>query len=763
MIDMDRNRKTFRSNIKSRNGKRLPGMEVYYQGLELSEGDITRATLPILARGGLGIQHEYSSSTAVYKSVNNSSTAGLEKIIDLFIKIGTGATFADGSSEVDFTNLVGQSFTINNPEYKKDPSVVSKFRFEFTALVGIDPRLLYQENGMYTGDSGRRGDAFNANMKDHLLRPYPRVDRNHEEFETKFAVELAEYGKLDTGKYLIPVGFPTSPFPGDQYPNNINGSSKIDPDNFDLTDVSVYTRLAANPYWLYAVITRAFYNALPPYFEILDPDTVPQYPNVSKASGAISLWDQFSMDNSAPSTPLRIKLRYKPNTPAANFSASNSVSSAADISIDPWDFTRDYEWARVGYKAIEKDRNIFYEDFRTDFLKQTEIRPLDGDVASINLYTPQTSVGTTTPSFIAGSDIVKYEEVLSNTTAYASSAQLVSEHMQIRKSQKRDALINTYATEFTYFEDVHYVDPDQQTHSNLREQWVQWVDVNDHGGDEELAKLQHLINVFDYRYSPMRLHPEAPMSGRIDIFNRVRSFYENMPEAVLSNTKRTISAQSFDLKSTTITVDTWLKKSEEIDLKKFEDVNGKRNEGNYEYHVIENIGTSLITLNGNTLPLGIYRSYDWGWEDSNLTTFSAKIKYRDETIESSWSSLATPSTYPALGKTTQDDAVYAGYVATQSPGPSIMFNDYFDQQEPDVLDYIEEERWTRIDDEMMVWLTQRYWDHDNNAATTEEETGRSVEIDRREYQQSDYLYANTGHTTVHYQRVNGIIAQEHKR
>ena len=93
----------------------------------------------------------------------------------------------------------------------------------------------------------------------------------------------------------------------------------------------------------------------------------------------------------------------------------------------------------------------------------------------------------------------------------------------------------------------------------------------------------------------------------------------------------------------------------------------------------------------------------------------------------------------------------------------IMFVDYFDQREPDVLDYVEEDPWTSIDDEMMIWLTKRYYDHDNNSSTPEEPTGRTIEIDPREYQQDAYLYANTGHTTVHYERVNGIIAPEWKR
>ena len=102
-------------------------------------------------------------------------------------------------------------------------------------------------------------------------------------------------------------------------------------------------------------------------------------------------------------------------------------------------------------------------------------------------------------------------------------------------------------------------------------------------------------------------------------------------------------------------------------------------------------------------------------------------------------------------------------VLKKDPGEAVMFNDYFDQEEPDVLDYVEEQRWSRIDDEMIVYLTQMFHDDDNDISTPQVATGRSFEIDRRDWQQSDYLYANTGHTTVHYEQVNGIIAPEWKR
>ena len=473
---------------------------------------------------------------------------------------------------------------------------------------------------------------------------------------------------------------------------------------------------------------------------------------------------------------LRIKLRYNPIVPGSNFAITHSASPAmyngADITIAPWDFTIGSKYVRVGQKTIEELPHVFYENRRTDFLQQTEVRPTFIDdttsieSAVIHFTGPTVSLGTTIPPIASGVDIVKYEEQLAAYSATPSSPQVVSEQLGILKTQKRDALRNSYSRDFTYYEDVHYVDPNQQRHSNLEEQWPQWLDIDDFANEQE-AFVQHLTNVFDYRYTPVRLLPEAPMSGRIDVLDHIRSFYDNMPEAVLTNTKKTISAQSFELDSVTIMKSKYLKKSEEIDVKKFEDVIGKRDEGHNGYHIVEIVSPQL----GIT---GIVRSINFQYQNLQLS-----LTFRDlggNPFSLYWD-IPAPDTPPLLGdKNITGYAFYHGYVPPYYPvtivnddihDPEtvdrVMILDYFDQIEPDVLDYVEEEPWSRIDDEMMVWLTKKYYDHDDNPFTAELATGRSIEIDRRKYQQDAYLYANTGHTTVHYEQVNGIIAPEWKR
>ena len=78
-----------------------------------------------------------------------------------------------------------------------------------------------------------------------------------------------------------------------------------------------------------------------------------------------------------------------------------------------------------------------------------------------------------------------------------------------------------------------------------------------------------------------------------------------------------------------------------------------------------------------------------------------------------------------------------------------MFNDYFDQEPLDNHDYIEDERWTRIDDTMLDILTFN--------------ANRVTHIDRREWQESDYIDTATGFINSQESGHGGIIYRELKR
>lgn len=103
--------------------------------------------------------------------------------------------------------------------------------------------------------------------------------------------------------------------------------------------------------------------------------------------------------------------------------------------------------------------------------------------------------------------------------------------------------------------------------------------------------------------------------------------------------------------------------------------------------------------------------------------------------------------YPKQDDTNRDIA-FEDLQGTRQDEKAI-WNDYFDQQPLDSHDYIEDERWTRIDDAMLDILTFN--------------ANRSMHIDRREWQETDYVYTATGFINTQTAGQDGIIYRELKR
>ena len=80
---------------------------------------------------------------------------------------------------------------------------------------------------------------------------------------------------------------------------------------------------------------------------------------------------------------------------------------------------------------------------------------------------------------------------------------------------------------------------------------------------------------------------------------------------------------------------------------------------------------------------------------------------------------------------------------------SALFMDFFDQPELEAHDYVEQDRYTRIDSIMLGVLTT--------------DANRSYDIDRREWQESDYIHTATGFITSQSTSQDGIIYREMKR
>ena len=77
-----------------------------------------------------------------------------------------------------------------------------------------------------------------------------------------------------------------------------------------------------------------------------------------------------------------------------------------------------------------------------------------------------------------------------------------------------------------------------------------------------------------------------------------------------------------------------------------------------------------------------------------------------------------------------------------------IWNDYFDQPPLENHDFIEDERWSRIDDAMLDVVTVH--------------ADRTIRIDKREWQETDYVYTATGFINSQTSGQDGIIYRELK-
>ena len=401
----------------------------------------------------------------------------------------------------------------------------------------------------------------------------------------------------------------------------------------------------------------------------------------------------------------------------------------------------------------------------------------------------------------AGAPLVKMDERIAGLSVAVPNDVIVGELVTISKTQSRTAIYNSFSNEYKYYEDVHYVDPDQQTWTELfhHKMWSQWVNPNDHA-TEQAAFVQHLTNMFDGVYARAELIPEHPMSGRIDVFDRINSFYENTPQRILENSRNVVGAtlyvdrEAFRYRC----VDTWPKKVESTPVKMFEDVRGIRNEGRlHEYWELYFKDSVKARVNGIEVDL------EGQWIKATKRKIAVPLQtwIPDGTVLYEYTLAVEDTNHPGTplkilaselgnGNDTGGGLKYyppvrnlfiGQYVATNderavdyifdgsgnkigyAEDNSVMFNDFFDQTDPAYLKHVEEERWSPIDEQMIQIQSGYFWDHDNNDGTAKQATNRNLILDRREWQDDDYLYANTGHTTIHSERSCGTIWQEYKR
>ena len=428
-------------------------------------------------------------------------------------------------------------------------------------------------------------------------------------------------------------------------------------------------------------------------------------------------------------------------------------------------------------------------------------KPAAANPRTVGMYGVQLSQGS---SFLSvGDPIVSFSTLLSGSNPSGPDIEVVSELIEIHKTQKRDFIPNTAKESYVFHEDRHFfgltdvsitnavgatVERNQKetNWSYMEKTYKQFVDPADHGNNDAAAFEQHIVNFIDGNYARDERFSKFPMSETIDVLQMNRSFHENMPPSVLERTRgcaaftsQYLDPEAIVLAGISSTIK-YKKQEEEVGVAKFEDVRGIRREPTDPHWLITFTPEFLLTVGAPET----WKVYVRDWISQSLNEpehrSSGSGKWDDNT-QYEWIYRLGEYFPTGIASIRGDDVQIASIVyveetnmirdneriAASGTNPadiiehnSVMFLDYFDQEEPDTLDCDDREYWSRIDNTMLAHLSQQYWNHDNNSTTPEIETNRP---ERREWQREQYLYANTGHTTVHSEKVNGIISQEHKR
>jgi len=348
-----------------------------------------------------------------------------------------------------------------------------------------------------------------------------------------------------------------------------------------------------------------------------------------------------------------------------------------------------HQWTLHGYTVQEPIKHAFYEDIRSDMIKGSDFSKIglgpwvhhtyingeqktytsNSDMLGKN-YQISTGVVTT-----ANQPIVNLEGHLSgmfgslpagvDPSSLDIGSTINSDEIKIEQIPRRQTIFNTYEENLQWREDIHYLNSREQQWNIMldkAELFVEPSDVIYYGSIEE----QHIANMLDSNFVDDQYIVKQPLSGRVDMFQRLSKHYDLHLEVMTERHQYSILDQYLDQ-----TLD-------------------------------------FVNILRNRVPIADISEGQLAFEDNK-----------------GWG----------------DDTV------------GFLHNDYFNQRYLDAHDYVESERYTRIDEGILSVITPEYRDSNNNL----------IRIQRREWQEPNYIYTSTGFITSQVVGHEGIMYTGLKR
>ena len=499
---------------------------------------------------------------------------------------------------------------------------------------------------------------------------------------------------------------------------------------------------------------------------------------------------------------------------------SSSVTGSAELeglsnflgdTNDFDDQSESHEWRLNGFLKDNSDPRTFYEDLRTDTIQSTEPHSFK---SSVTLFRPAQFTGgnPAAASFDPRSNYDRnigpyeyantpYSGIAGDPTQQDRFTTHDSSEVLVRQFPKREEIFDTYRGNHQWREDIHYLSPDQQTWSRMEA-----LATNYHS-----SLTAHIEAMMNSNFADEQYIDPNPLSGRVDALNRLSRIFDTHTNLIFERHQNSVFDQYLDPIDDfrNLQVNRFPKADITNRDAPFEDLKGvlemekpvrSATNSTFEYiHTgVANFQSNFrIFLPDETEAFTVFfitgPAHDTTWQggimsytnalriDSNLVSAPDDVvqlivaafedlrtnpvngfDFSGYTITEDLTGPNASFTITGLGRRKRirlsDNSSYNGGPANQitvtegvdafSHGDNFV-EDYFDQPPLENHDYIEDERWSRIDEEMLDVLTFN--------------ANRGTHIDRREWQESDYVYTATGFINSQTSGQDGIIYREMKR
>ena len=188
-----------------------------------------------------------------------------------------------------------------------------------------------------------------------------------------------------------------------------------------------------------------------------------------------------------------------------------------------------HEWRLNGYLKDNSNERMFYEDIRVDTIQSVAPHSVR---RSGSLFRPaQFPAGNARNNYDANIATIAGDPTTKDRFHTHDSAEVL-----IRQYPRREEILGTHKDYFKWHEDPHYVLPDQQTWSLM----TMYAEMYGSTLTDQITRMFEQIYVSDQYVD------HTPMSGRVDVFERLSRTFDLHPMQTFERHRYSVFTQYLD-------------------------------------------------------------------------------------------------------------------------------------------------------------------------------------------------------------------------